>query len=65
MRGFICCLLIVCIATPAYAWSECGHHIIAVMAYRQLKPEQQAEVIRLIKAHPKFEQDFKVPEGII
>ncbi|MEZ6138357.1 MAG: S1/P1 nuclease [Pirellulaceae bacterium] len=49
---------------PCYSWSECGHHIIAVMAYRQLKPEQQAEVIRLIKAHPRFELDFKIPEGI-
>ena len=63
-RPLLACLLVVLSSTQASGWSECGHHIIAVMAYRQLKPEQQEEMIRLIKAHPRFEQDFKAPQNI-
>ena len=46
------------------AFWEQGHHVIAVMAYEQLEPDEQAELIRILKHHPRFEQDFTIPESI-
>jgi len=34
-------LAIVLTIQPAFAWSECGHNIIAILAYDLMKPEQQ------------------------
>ncbi|MDA9777781.1 S1/P1 nuclease [Rubripirellula sp.] len=44
-------------------WAQ-GHHAIAVLAFEKLSPEDQAELIRILKQHPRFEQDFKIPESI-
>ena len=49
---------------PAMAWSQGGHHLIAVLAFRQLPEQQRAELFRILKAHPRFEQDFKPPKGL-
>ena len=46
---------------PAMAWSECGHHIIAVLAYDLMKPADQLRVLELLKHHPRFADDFKTP----
>ncbi|HBE71250.1 MAG TPA: hypothetical protein DDW52_24145 [Planctomycetaceae bacterium] len=64
MKWTLFTILLFVVSQPALAWSERGHHIIAVLAYEELTRSQQAEIIRLIKAHPRFEQDFKIPEGI-
>jgi hypothetical protein len=45
-------------------WSECGHHIVAAIAYDILEPPQQTQVIRILKEHPNFEKDFAIPPGI-
>ena len=52
------------ICTPAQAWSEGGHHLIAVLAFRQLEKDNQRELIRILKTHPRFAEDFKIPKGI-
>ena len=44
-------------------WSQ-GHHAIAVLAFEMLDAEDQAELIRILKHHPRFEKDFAVPESI-
>jgi len=44
-------------------WAQ-GHHAIAVLAFEKLSPEDQAELIPILKQHPRFEQDFKIPESI-
>lgn len=49
----------------AHSFSEAGHHAIAVIAFEKLSDTDQAEMIRLIKAHPRFEQDFKPPPGVL
>lgn len=46
---------------PAMAWSECGHHIIAVLAFDLMKPDKQLQVLELLKHHPRFAEDFKTP----
>ena len=43
------------------AWSEGGHHLIAVLALRQLPREAQIELFRILKAHPRYDEDFKPP----
>ena len=44
-------------------WSQ-GHHAIAVLAFEMLDAEDQVELIRILKHHPRFGKDFTVPESI-
>ena len=44
---------------PAFAWSEGGHNIIAVLAFDLMKPAQKQRVIELLSKHPRFAEDFK------
>lgn len=53
-------LIALILCNPVLAWSECGHHIIAVMAFDQLPPERQTELLRVLKEHPRFAEDFKI-----
>lgn len=58
-------VLLLVIPPPAVmAWSEGGHHVIAAMAFKLLTPKEQAELIRLTKSHPRFSEDFKIPEEL-
>jgi len=56
-------LAIVLTIQPALAWSECGHNIIAILAYDLMKPEQQKQLQELLKHHPRFKEDFAAPEN--
>lgn len=47
--------------TPVRAWSETGHHLIALMAYDLLTPDEQARLLEILAAHPRFDEDFKPP----
>lgn len=49
---------------PAQAWSEGGHHLIAVMAFRKLPADKRVELIRILNAHPRFEQDFELSKKV-
>lgn len=49
---------------PAHAWWECGHHVVANLAYDQLAPEEQKAVIELLKHHPRYKEDFNPPDSI-
>jgi len=46
------------LATPAHAWWESGHHIVALIAYDLLDEPEQAELLRILEAHPRYAQDF-------
>ncbi len=52
--------------SSAWAWTDAGHKIIAAIAWRQLRPEQQQEVLRLLSHHPRYEEDFldQKPENL-
>ncbi|GAB5404579.1 MAG: hypothetical protein Aurels2KO_28100 [Aureliella sp.] len=63
IRALVFASLLAC-SQASYGWSECGHHIIALLAFDRLDAGQQSEVIRLIRAHPRFTSDFAVPKGI-
>lgn len=64
MRQLISIALIFLLVIPAQAWSEGGHHLIAVMAFRKLDKGKQQELIRILKAHPRFAEDFKLPKKV-
>jgi hypothetical protein len=51
-------------AAHAVIWSEGGHNLIAIMAFRQLNPEQQQTLISILKEHPQFDAEFNLPEGL-
>jgi S1/P1 Nuclease len=66
-RNALCAILIalfVMPSAPAVAWSEGGHHIIALMAFRLLSKEEQASFIAIFEHHPRFSQDFTPPKGL-
>lgn len=66
--GTLISLIISCMAglcSPTFAiWSEGGHNLIAIMAFRQLEPEQQQTLISLLREHPQFATEFKLPDGL-
>jgi len=58
--------LALCWATIGNAWWDCGHKIIASIAYRRLTPDQQKTLVDILRQHPRFEQDFrsKMPKDV-
>ncbi len=61
---FLAIALVVLPANAASAWSAGGHHLIAIMAFRQLTPNHREELLRILKAHPRFDEDFEPPTGL-
>ena len=49
-----CTVLSLCGAQPAAAWWAPGHAIIAMMAYRQMKPATRTAIDDLLKQHPDY-----------
>lgn len=64
LRRLLCLLLAILLTVqPAMAWSECGHHIIAMLAFDLMKPAEQQRVQELLKHHPRFNEDFAAPDN--
>jgi hypothetical protein len=51
---------------PAVAWNATGHKATAEIAYGLMLPEQQENVARILRAHPRFADDFEthMPAGV-
>ena len=64
MRCLLTVLIFSLIVRPCHAWSACGHHIIAVLAYDLLTPAEQQQVLHLLETHPRFTDDFQVPQNV-
>jgi hypothetical protein len=47
-----------------HAWSEGGHHLIAAIAFSLLTDQEQAELLAVLKQHPRFAEDFVPPENL-
>lgn len=52
------------LASTANAWSESGHHLIAVLAFDHLTPDEQQRLLTILAAHPRYTEDFTPPEKI-
>ncbi len=52
------------LASPALAWNDVGHELIACMAYQQMKPEARAQAGTLLRKHPQYDLlTEKCPSG--
>ena len=58
-------LIVVFTSPPCKAWWECGHHVIAVMAFDLLNQDEQRELLHILSAHPRYSQDFTPPDSVI
>jgi len=65
MRKVIALVFLVVIATPAFAWNDKGHMVVARLAWRQLTDKQRDQVIAILKKHPHYEEFLaaKKPDG--
>jgi len=52
------------IPSPAFSWSEGGHHLIAAVALSLLTEKEQAEPISVLQKHPRYAEDFVPPEKL-
>lgn len=43
----------------AHAWSACGHHVVALIAYDLLSEADQTALVELLAEHPRFAEDFE------
>ena len=44
--------------STAQAWNANGHKMTAEIAFNQLSPDQQQHVAAILRAHPRFNEDF-------
>lgn len=51
-------------ASRSHAWSESGHHLVALLAFDELTPNEQQKLLAILAAHPRFVEDFTPPEKI-
>jgi hypothetical protein len=42
-------------AYPAAAWNDCGHMVVAAIAYQQLEPATRTKVSELLRLNPRYE----------
>ena len=52
----VCLLVPVLLAGPAYGWHDKGHKVVALIAFRQLKPTTRDAVLAALKQHVAFTQ---------
>jgi len=66
MRTLIVFCTLMMTASPALAWWDAGHKIAASIAYRQLTQPQRDKVVDLLRAHPRWNDDFagKMPDDV-
>jgi len=58
-RTAVIALSLVLFAVPAAAWNDTAHMVIAVAAYDALPASAQATAGAVLRAHPRFAQDFQ------
>jgi hypothetical protein len=52
-------------ATPARAWHQRGHMLTALVAYDRLPEARRAELVAILREHPRYKEDFEsaMPDG--
>ncbi len=61
----LCVLIGVLATSPALAWVETGHRIIALMIWDELTPTSRTQLTEILKQHPRYNQDLLdgLPQG--
>jgi hypothetical protein len=55
MRKRLLILIVLLLPSSLYAWHATGHMTVALIAYRQLSENQQAQIGELLKHHPHYQ----------
>jgi hypothetical protein len=45
-------------APGACGFNALGHKVVTEIAWRQLDDETRAEIVRTLRRHPRFDEDF-------
>lgn len=59
LHARIILVILFSMATPVFGWNKEGHQIVAAIAYDQLSPAQQEELVAILRQHPRFNEDFQ------
>ncbi|TWU29638.1 S1/P1 nuclease [Bythopirellula polymerisocia] len=57
-------LILISQANYSHAWSESGHHLVALLAFDQLNPDEQKQLLEMLTAHPRYQEDFTPPPKV-
>lgn len=57
-------LLLIVHPRACFAWSEGGHQMIAAITFSLLTDQDRAELLDVLKKHPRFAEDFVPPEKL-
>lgn len=57
-------LLVALLPRGVAAWSESGHHLVALLAFDELTPQEQQHLLAILAAHPRYVEDFTPPQKI-
>jgi hypothetical protein len=55
---FAVLLCTLCAVTPARAWNNLGHKVVAEIAWQQLDPPTRQKIVDTFRRHPRFQTDF-------
>jgi hypothetical protein len=64
MRIITAVAIVLLSTVPALAWSESGHHLVALLAFDHLTDDEQQQLLVMLAAHPNFAQDFTPPPKV-
>ncbi len=59
MSKILLAALLISPSVPVFAWSEAGHKIVGAIAFRLLNHDQQAQIVAILKHHPRWQEDFQ------
>lgn len=67
MQKYVLLILSLLPTCPAFAWHATGHKATAAIAWENLAPARRQEIVRILEAHPRFDEDFRslMPIAII
>ena len=51
-------LILISWGAPAFAWDSVGHRLSAAVALEFIEPDTAAELMNILRAHPRYQQDF-------
>lgn len=58
IRKTLLAILLALATSQAYAWDSVGHRISAAVALEFISPELRSELLEILAAHPRYQQDF-------
>ncbi len=53
-KALACLVILLTLCQPTYGWSERGHHIIALLAFKKLDAATRGKYLALLQAHPDY-----------